>query len=93
MDTNLASPVADALAGLRYEDRAILSMTFVEGLNASEIAKRLNMNPSTVRTRKERLLKSLQRNEQLRALFEPAPDELADVFEEAATYTPGLEDF
>lgn len=93
MDTSLVGPVADALAELSDKDRQILSMLFVEQLNSTDIAIRLGITPVAVRVQKHRLLRRLADNKQLRALFEPAPDELDDIFEEAATPTPDLQDF
>lgn len=51
-----------ALAGLRAEDRQLLALRFVAGLDATEIARLLGGSPSGVRSRLARLIERLRRD-------------------------------
>jgi RNA polymerase sigma-70 factor (ECF subfamily) len=48
------------LRGLKPEDRALLALRYVGGLDSSEIATQLGLSPSGVRTRLMRLLERLR---------------------------------
>lgn len=52
--------LADALGRLPAEDRTLLALRYVAGLNASELAAATNLSPSGVRTRLARLLGRLR---------------------------------
>lgn len=53
--------VRAALAGLSVSDRNILRLTFFDGLNADEIARRLRDSAVNIRKRKSRALQRLRR--------------------------------
>jgi RNA polymerase sigma-70 factor (ECF subfamily) len=60
-----AEPTSDidlerALSRLAPEDRALLGLRYVAGLNATELSKALHMTPSGTRARLGRLLKRLR---------------------------------
>jgi RNA polymerase sigma-70 factor (ECF subfamily) len=48
------------LAGIKPDDRALLAMRFVAGLDSGEIARQLGMSASGVRSRLDRLLDRLR---------------------------------
>jgi len=52
--------LARALAGLRAEDRALLALRYVAGLNSFELGKALGMSASGLRRRLARLLAQLR---------------------------------
>lgn len=52
--------LARALGRLPPEDRALLALRYVAGLNATELSKALHMTPSGTRARLGRLLKRLR---------------------------------
>jgi RNA polymerase sigma factor (sigma-70 family) len=52
--------LARALAHLSPDDRALIALRFVAGLDATEIARGLRMSPSGVRSRLARLLQRLR---------------------------------
>jgi len=52
--------LARALRGLKPDDRALLALRFVAGLDSTEIATHLHMSPSGVRSRLARLIERLR---------------------------------
>ena len=52
--------LARALASLAPDDRTLLALRYVAGLNATELAEAVNLSPSGVRTRLARLLGRLR---------------------------------
>ena len=52
--------LARALAGLKPDDRALLALRFVAGLDSTEIAAQLGMSASGVRSRLSRLIERLR---------------------------------
>lgn len=52
--------LASALARLKPDDRAVLALRYVLGMNASEISGILNLSPSGVRSRLSRLVATLR---------------------------------
>jgi RNA polymerase sigma-70 factor (ECF subfamily) len=58
-DTERSAFVRRALDALDRTDRAILSLTLVEGLKPGEIAARLGLTPEVVRARKSRAIKKI----------------------------------
>lgn len=62
VETELAEQrriVRDALARLHAQDRLILLLTLVDGMNPREIAPRLRLSPENVRTRKMRAIRQV----------------------------------
>lgn len=55
-----AVDLARALAGLKPDDRAVLALRFVAGLDSTEIAAQLHLSPSGVRSRLARLIERLR---------------------------------
>jgi RNA polymerase sigma-70 factor (ECF subfamily) len=53
--------LAAALDGLSPEDRALLALRYVAGLNSTELARALGLSPSGTRARLARLLERLRR--------------------------------
>jgi len=92
MEHNLFGPVADALVSLPIVDQRILAMTYSNGLNATEVAARLGMEPASVRKRHERILVKLAESEALRNLHRGSRDELFGMIEDAATCPVSLQD-
>lgn len=66
-DLNETMDVRNAFFTLDDEDRLILSLNLFAGYSSKEIAKLLDMNDNTVRSRQSRALKKMQ--EQLSALI------------------------
>jgi RNA polymerase sigma-70 factor (ECF subfamily) len=54
--------LARALRSLKPDERALLALRFVAGLDATEIAQQLGLSPSGVRTRLARLIGRLRRD-------------------------------
>ena len=52
--------LARALRGLKPDDRALLALRFVAGLDSTEIAAQLGLSPSGVRSRLARLIERLR---------------------------------
>lgn len=52
--------LARVLAGLKPDDRSLLAMRFVAGLDSTEIAAQLHLSPSGVRSRLARLIERLR---------------------------------
>lgn len=50
-----------ALQGLKPDDRALLAMRYVAGLDSSQIARQIGMSASGVRSRLDRLLERLRK--------------------------------
>ena len=54
--------LVNALARLKPEDRALLALRYVAGLDSTELGERLGMSPSGTRARLARLLERLRRD-------------------------------
>jgi RNA polymerase sigma-70 factor, ECF subfamily len=54
--------LVNALERLRPEDRALLALRYVAGLDSTELGERLGMSPSGTRARLARLLERLRRD-------------------------------
>ena len=54
--------LADALARLDPQDRAIVGLRFIAGFDSEEIGRAVGLTPSNVRTRLHRLLERLRRD-------------------------------
>ena len=52
--------LARALGGLKPDDRTLLALRFVAGLDSTEIAAQLHLSPSGVRSRLARLIERLR---------------------------------
>ena len=52
--------LARALSGLKPDDRSLLALRFVAGLDSTEIAAQLHLSPSGVRSRLARLIERLR---------------------------------
>lgn len=63
-----ADRLRDAVGLLNEQDRLYVRLFFVEGLNASEVARTLGKRPSAVRMRKMRIL------ERLRGMLDSQPE-------------------
>ena len=50
-----------AMQSLQEEDRAILILDVISGYRSDEIGRMLNLNPNTVRSRKQRAMVKLRR--------------------------------
>jgi RNA polymerase sigma-70 factor (ECF subfamily) len=59
-DRIAAVDLGRALAGLKPDDRALLALRFVAGLDSTEIAAQLHLSPSGVRSRLARLIERLR---------------------------------
>ncbi len=58
-DRELQMDIHNALLGLDEEERCIVAMSALEGYNSVEIGKMMNMNPSTVRSKRKRAIEKL----------------------------------
>src|SRR4051812_10542821 len=61
-ERSLDIDLANALAQLSPEDRALLALRYVAGLNSTELARALRITPSGTRARLARLLERLRRD-------------------------------
>lgn len=59
MSDGLREDVQKALLALSEEERLVVSMSVTAGYNSKEIGKILNINPSTVRSKRKRALEKM----------------------------------
>jgi RNA polymerase sigma-70 factor (ECF subfamily) len=59
IDRSRRAQVRDALEQMRPDDRDLLRLLYVEGLETAEVARRLGIDAGTLRVRKHRALRRL----------------------------------